>query len=457
MAKAPFRTTEDDIKTPTREDAQKIVAQRKKEAEAQKEAKPTPSSSQSDKKSSQPQGPSTSSKTPSKKPSISVPNKGSSQSSKRKGSTSQTPPKKPAPGTKKKAPPKRQKRTKAQVVTKKRDTFDPEVSITILIVACMLIVIIGLSVLYNRFYKEPLLEVYSSVEPTLIEVDIPPGMGARAITELLEFKGVIRDAHVLERYLEQTNLTTTLQSGTYHFPPLMGYDEVASLLSPQQVEKGYVSLTVYAGYTIETIDQLLVNRKVANSGDFLKAVDQIQTSMGLPFTEGWFLSGQYTISLSDGVAYSLANEMFDRLTEALRAYLDRIEEQNWSVSDVLIIASLIQRETNKVSQMPLISGVIANRIKADMSLGIDASLRYALDIWDRELTESELDTQSPFNLRRFKGLPPAPIGSLSLAALDAAIYPSVHPYYYYIHDPSGEIHPAISYDEHKENIERYLR
>jgi UPF0755 protein len=92
-----------------------------------------------------------------------------------------------------------------------------------------------------------------------------------------------------------------------------------------------------------------------------------------------------------------------------------------------------------------------------MPLGIDATLRYALDAWDRSLTSAELNGDNPYNTRRVKGMPPTGIGCPSSAAIDAAMRPAEHHWYYYLHDNSGDIHFAQTYEEHLQNRDQYLR
>ena len=115
-----------------------------------------------------------------------------------------------------------------------------------------------------------------------------------------------------------------------------------------------------------------------------------------------------------------------------------------------------QRETNDIGQMDAIAGVIYNRLRSDMSIGIDASLRYRFDAWDRQLDEAELNSSDPYNVRRVRGLPPTGIGSPSPAAIRAAMRPASHDWLYYIHDQEGNLHFAETYAGHQDNIEKFF-
>ena len=341
---------------------------------------------------------------------------------------------------------------------KKRTVLHVEISLPVFITLVIVVALLAGSAIamqiirvQNRSVGLPAIQ-----EPEYRSITVEAGMSARQVSQLLEQARLIDDARAFERFLEVSGDARRLQQGTYMFKRGMSYASIAEEMVniPQAVSKR--SLVVYAGYTLRDIDSLLGNSGLAGDGEFLQAVQTVAFERGLPFTEGWFLSGTYEISQQKHVALSLAIAMQDALNEAVRPYLAELERLDITLAQAIIIASMIQRETNEVSQMPIISGVIHNRIKADMPLGIDATLRYGLGVWDRPLTETELQSDHPFNTRRTQGLPPSGIGAASMAALDAALMPQDHQWYYYIHDKQGNLHPAKTYGEHKENIARYL-
>ena len=109
--------------------------------------------------------------------------------------------------------------------------------------------------------------------------------------------------------------------------------------------------------------------------------------------------------------------------------------------DVLIIASMIEKEVQVPKERPLVSAVIYNRLRAGMALQIDATIRYGLHIPPTEpIHQSELDSDSPYNTRKFLGLPPTPIANPGLASLQAAAHPAKVDYLYYIRKPDCKSH-----------------
>ena len=111
------------------------------------------------------------------------------------------------------------------------------------------------------------------------------------------------------------------------------------------------------------------------------------------------------------------------------------ESKNLTPYEVLTIASLVERETAVPRERKLIASVIYNRLAQDQSLGIDATVRFIHSKWDGALTQSELNSDSPYNTRSYKGLPPGPIGNPGLASISAAAEPADTDYLFYVTNP----------------------
>ncbi|MFA5467522.1 MAG: endolytic transglycosylase MltG [Sphaerochaetaceae bacterium] len=210
---------------------------------------------------------------------------------------------------------------------------------------------------------------------------------------------------------------------------------------------------IYGGYTLAEIDDVLAGKGLIKKGEFLKASEKVCQERGLPFSEGWFLSGVY---LFDGEVKHFAMSLQDALNSAVKPYLNSLDKLSLSLAEIIIVASMVQRETNDPTQMPLIAAVIYNRLLRGMPLGIDATTRYGLKAWDRALVAKDFNADFVYDTRRRVGLPPTGIGSPTPEALEAAFNPAKHDYFYYLHDSSGAIHLSRTYEEHKEKIAIYL-
>ncbi len=264
--------------------------------------------------------------------------------------------------------------------------------------------------------------------------------------------GVVTDDRAVLKYFIDHHYTTSLRSGTFVLEKGMAYEAIARVLTGKTKD---FALVVSPAFTLAAIDTYLVEGGYAKKGEFLKAAEALRKEHSLSFAEGWLLSGKYVVSREDSAA-SLAQAMFSAMLETVQPHLGSEQIALWGLEQTLIIASMIQAETQNKDEMPLIASVIYNRLKAGQPLGIDATTRYELDDWKNPIPKIALETQTPYNTRRRVGLPPTGICSPSKAAVEAALFPLDSPYFYYLHGPDKRIHPAITGEEHKQNIRAYL-
>lgn len=132
------------------------------------------------------------------------------------------------------------------------------------------------------------------------------------------------------------------------------------------------------------------------------------------------------------------------------------EKSDKKLSDVVIMASIIEKEAYGENDRAVVSGILWERIRVGMLLQVDAPFLFLLGKKSSELTLSDLAISSPYNTYKYKGLPPGPIGNPGLEALKAALHPEKSPYLFYLHDEHGTIHYAKNFEEHKRNKIRYL-
>ena len=138
-------------------------------------------------------------------------------------------------------------------------------------------------------------------------------------------------------------------------------------------------------------------------------------------------------------------------------------------NQVLILASLVEREAHHEKDRPIVAGILSKRLRNNWPLQVDASVQYALaskncplskancQWWPQSLSEKDLKTQSSYNTYLYRGLPPAPICNPSLSSIKAVIFSQESPYWFYLSDKQGEIHYAVSDRQQAENIRKYLR
>ena len=159
----------------------------------------------------------------------------------------------------------------------------------------------------------------------------------------------------------------------------------------------------------------------------------------------------------------------------LESKYDQIFKQNkgrdWkkrSKEEIIIMASIIERETKGKEERPIVAGILWKRLETPgWLMQVDATNQYAVansecsskvrcDNWWRILTKEDLEIDSFYNTYKYKALPPAPISNPGFSSIEAALYPQETNFWFYLHDPEGEIHFAQTLQEHNKNIRVYL-
>jgi UPF0755 protein len=157
--------------------------------------------------------------------------------------------------------------------------------------------------------------------------------------------------------------------------------------------------------------------------------------------EGFLFPATYEFTQYTGAGSLVRDQIGFFRREWRTVDLRYARSKNLTPYDVLIIASMIEKEVAVPSERPLVAAVIYNRLHARMPLGIDATIRYGLDIpGTKSLTESAIESVNPYNTRKFAGLPPTPISNPGLASIQAAARPARVDYLYYVRKPDGKHH-----------------
>ncbi|MCH3907082.1 MAG: endolytic transglycosylase MltG [Sphaerochaeta sp.] len=198
-----------------------------------------------------------------------------------------------------------------------------------------------------------------------IALSIQAGMSARQVAVLLEDNGVVSSAHDFISYLVSHDLASRLRSGTYLFSRGSSDQTVAGLLTSNPAA---LSVVVTPGQTLSQVDTYLAQRGYAKEGAFLAAAKALAASEGLSFAEGWFFPGTYPVRDGD-VASSLAVAMHQAMLDALGPLSGSDAVRQYGLEAVVIIASMIQAETQNPDEMPLIAGIIYNRLEQGIPLG----------------------------------------------------------------------------------------
>jgi UPF0755 protein len=284
-----------------------------------------------------------------------------------------------------------------------------------------------------------------------VVVTIPAGSSTRQIGDLLAKKGVVDSGLFFEIRARLGGDRGKLRAGTYTLKKSMPYGDALAALVASPKAAPTIDITLPEG---PSRGELAPRVKAAGvRGSYVTASERsglldpraYGAPKGTRGLEGFLFPDTYQLASRTATAKRLVNDQLKTFKrEFAKVDLKGAKRRNLSRYDVLIIASMIEREALVPKDRRLISAVIYNRLRRGMPLGIDATLRYRLNNWSRPLKQSELNTNSAYNTRKVQGLPPTPIGNPGLAALQAAASPASVRYLFYVVKPCGNGAHAFS-------------
>lgn len=279
-------------------------------------------------------------------------------------------------------------------------------------------------------------------------VTVSRGLSAASIADLLEENGVVRSELLLYMIIMWRYDPSALQAGTFVFDRPLNVGEVANRLATTPGAASLVVVTLPEGYTVSEFASLAGTALPEfNTEEFIALSKEEE---GYLFPDTYYVPADFTAL---------------ELHELLRAtYMEKTMELQSEMSEhhlgeygVLTLASLLEREANSEESMKIVSGILSKRLEEGMRLQVDASLEYVLNRPLHTLEPEDLEIDSPYNTYLYDGLPPTPIGNPGLQAIRAVLNPADSEYYYYLTDENGDFHYAKTFDEHKQNIAKYLR
>ena len=293
---------------------------------------------------------------------------------------------------------------------------------------------------------------------TTVQLQIQPGTGLNKIAIDLQTTGVVRSALAVKLLARWNQQSGQIQAGNYRFSNPATPGEVLDRLIQGDVEK--VSLTIPEGFTLQQIIARTAEQgfglqdklsKLAYDGDFIRSMDIEAASLeGYLFPETYlFAPGIDEKSLLKMMVVQLRSHTDSKLKEDAK-------KLGLTLHQWLTLASIIEKETGIVAEMPLISSVFHNRLKRYIPLQTDPTVIYGIKNYDGNITRQHLKTPTPYNTYLNRGLPPGPIASPGLAALKAAVHPAETELLYFVARGDGGHQFSKTLKEHNIAVREYL-
>ena len=294
-----------------------------------------------------------------------------------------------------------------------------------------------------------------------VEVTIPKGAGVGEIGDLLDRQGVVDNSTLFQIRVRLAGDSSSLHSGRYTLAHGMSYGAAISALSVPPVKRT-LTVTIPEGYSRPQAAQLVEEDGVR--GSYTKATVKSKYlrpaaygGKGAKSLEGFLFPDTFELKPKQPVADLVQLQLRDFKRRIKGVDMKYAKSKNLTVFDVLTIASMVEREVAAPSQRKLVASVIYNRLHEGMPLGIDSTIRFATGNYTKPLTESELAIDSPYNSRTHAGLPPGPIDSPGLAAIEASAHPAKTGYLFYVTTPGacGKLTFAKTEAEFEAAVNRY--
>lgn len=301
-------------------------------------------------------------------------------------------------------------------------------------------------------------QVHTPIHPgadETVEFEVPRGITGRALGARLAEAGLIQN-DLLWRYHLARRGGLAAKAGRFALSPGMTPAQIAEALEGVPLPDD-LPFVIIEGWRLRDTDAALAAAGWIEPGAYIQAASRSEgyrASFPLPqgSLEGYLYPETYALPRTGFDVRALVQRQLD--TFAARFWLeheDEVKKSGRSLHDVVVMASLLEREEPLPEQRPLVAGILWKRIDAGVPLGVDATSRYELAEWNdrRAFLKRLRDPEDPWNTRTRKGLPPGAIGSPTVDSLVSALRPKASEFWYYLHDGDRILRPSRNAREHE--------
>lgn len=348
----------------------------------------------------------------------------------------------------------------------KKRRLKKKLKIFISLLFALVFILAGLLVLFS-YLMSPI-----TSRSEVIEFSVDKGSSAYNVGKKLEREKIIRNYYAYKIYIKLRGITG-YKAGIYKLDKSYSTKQIVDLLSGDYYKKDGIIVTFKEGKTIRGVAKEIAKKTNISESEVYSVIDDSSYIDSL-INKYWFLTDNIknediyyplegylfpeTYSFSKNVNVKTVIEtMLNQTDKVLSKYKSQIDASSYNISELITIASMIEKEARLDEDRKNISSVFYNRLKAGMSLGSDVTTYYAIkvEVGERDLTTKELNTYNPYNTRGPKMNGKLPIGAISNfgeKSFDAAINPNNTDYYYFVADKSGKTHFTKTYEEHQKLI-----
>ncbi len=281
-------------------------------------------------------------------------------------------------------------------------------------------------------------------------ITIENGASLSTIATKFKEEGIIRSVGIFKTLVIAFGGDKKVLAGDYLFDKPKNVLSVAEKMATGDFGVEKVSITLPEGLSSKEMAEILDEQLPEfNKEEFVFLTKDL---------EGYVFPDTYLLFPSTTAPEAL-KMMKDTFDKKVRTPLQKeIDDSGKTMDEIITMASMIQDEAlDDYEEKQMISGILWKRLDKGMRLQVDATLRYVNGKTSGEMTNADLAFDHEYNTYTRAGLPPTPIGNPGIDSIKAAIHPKSSEYYFYLHEKSGTIHYAVTYEDHKKNINLYLK
>lgn len=321
-------------------------------------------------------------------------------------------------------------------------------------------------------------EVYSSpTSERQITFEVEEGESAAVLASKLKEAGIIRSTTLFRRYVAWQKLDKKIQAGEFTVEPPVTLARVAQSLRQRQ-SREEVSLTILPGSTLSDIAKYFSEKGFGTESEFYylagkKLVEkkgQVDKALVDKFSilkvkpseanlEGYLAPETIRVFVEDDLSAVLSRFISHRESQVTNDMIKEIDRRGITLHEVLTLASILEMEVRHPEDMAMVADLFWRRLDSGWALQADSTVKYVSGKDGSVFTtKADRDIDSPWNTYKYAGLPPGPIGTPSIEAITAAIYPEPNDYWYFLTTlDTGEVKYGRNLDEHNRNVQTYLR
>lgn len=299
----------------------------------------------------------------------------------------------------------------------------------------------------------------ASSEPAEVVMEVPVGMSVPALSELLHEQGLVRSTGKFRWLVRFKGAARQIKAGEYQLSTGLRPGELLNKIIRGEVRLHQI--TFPEGYTLKQMAELLEASKLVNAERFIAAATDppFVRSLGIPAAslEGYLFPDTYRFARGLPVEtvlrsfVTMFNQHFGPVQE------EQARKLGFTRHQVVILASVVEKETAAAEERPLIAGVFLNRLRRRSRLQSDPTVIYGLRNFDGNLTRAHLQKDTPYNTYTRRGLPIGPICNPGAASIQAVLNPTSTPYLYFVAKKDGTHHFSTNLVEHNAAVLRHQK